>query len=324
MRGRLRPAPLLIWVAAALAATPAARATPADSLEAVAIASRASKDYVRERLPDGTARPETYAFGKGGLWKGEEAGTKEVVDFMQVARALAAPLKSRGYVPTSDPRGTKLLVMVYWGTTHTPDHATDSIAVQNLQAANSAVTEANNAAQSVRFNPNDSCAPPQLQSGSHLTDVVRTPEQMSMENAMSGALALAASEDNQRLRADAQNASMLGYDSLWNETAQFAGTPMEGQRQDLLAELESRRYFVVLMAYDFQEMWKQRKPRLLWETRFSIRESGNDLGERLDAMAAKAARYFGEDTAGLVREPLPEGRVEMGPLREIASDASGR
>jgi hypothetical protein len=111
---------------------------------------------------------------------------------------------------------------------------------------------------------------------------------------------------------------MLGYDSWWAETAQYDGTPLQFRRQDMMGELEERRYFVVLMAYDFQKMWRQKKAKLLWETRFSIREQGNDFRRQLPAMAGSAAAYFGRDSGKLVHTELPEGHVDVGTIKQIA------
>ena len=40
----------------------------ADSGEIVAVASKASPEYVRNKLPDGTFQAENYTFGEGGRW----------------------------------------------------------------------------------------------------------------------------------------------------------------------------------------------------------------------------------------------------------------
>jgi len=61
------------------------------------------------------------------------------------------------------------------------------------------------------------------------------------------------------------------------------------RREDLVDDIEHNRYFVVLMAYDFQVLWKQRKHKLLWETRFSIREQGNDFEKVLPAISRYAS-----------------------------------
>ena len=68
------------------------------------------------------------------------------------------------------------------------------------------------------------------------------------------------------------------------------------------------------MAYDFQLLWKEKKHKLLWETRFSVRENRNDFGKALPAMSQYASRYFGQDTHGLIRRPLQEN-INLGELR---------
>jgi hypothetical protein len=287
--------------------------------EAVAISSNASSDYVRPRLANGLPQPETFAFAKGGLWKGTEGGTKDMPDFLEVAKTIAKPLASQGYLSGGNPKTTKLLIMVYWGTTRTPEHSTDSAASQNLQVASAAALAANHA-QAVHFNPNDNMAPQQMAQTSTTSYAIRSPEQVDADIAMTSALAAVAAEDNQRYQLDEQNANMLGYDRLWNGTAQSKGTALEYRQQDLLNELEAHRYFVVLMAYDFQRMWKEKKVKQLWETRFSVREQGNDFSKQLAGMTESAARYFGRNSGKLVHSPLPQGRVEVGPIKTLPGD----
>ena len=288
-----------------------------DEADAVAISSKVSTDYVRPSDDKGAPLPESYVFAKGGLWRSADAGTKDDLDFMQVAHAVAGPLAGQNYLSSRDPKTTKLMIMVYWGTTRVPDHAANSIATQNLQAASQAALAANHA-EIVRFNPNDSCAPQQMAQSTTVGYTIRTPEQISTDAAMTGAMAMEATEDNQRTQLDKQNAMMLGYDSWWAETAQFKDSPLEIRRQDMLSELESHRYFVVLMAYDFQMLWKDKKPKLLWETRFSINDADDDFAKHLTAMINSAAPYFGKDSGKLLHKPLPEGHVEVGPIKNLA------
>jgi hypothetical protein len=303
---------LVLTASTSLDASPAA-----NDVEAVAIESKVSPDYVRAKDAGGKPLAESFAFAKGGVWRSGEAGTKDPLDFMQVARTIAAPLASQNYVSSRDPGTTKLLVVVYWGTTRVPDNATSSVAGENLQAASQAAMSANHP-QPVRFNAGDSCAPNQMAQTNSINYTVMTPDQIDTDNAMSAAMSMSASVEHQRNLIDEQNAMMLGYDSWWAETAQFRNSPQDYRRADMLAELESRRYFVVLMAYDFQKLWKEKKPKLLWETRFSVREDGDDFTKHLAAMAGSAAAYFGQDSGKLLHKPLPEGRVDVGEIKNLA------
>ena len=311
--------PLRIGILAACSALAAApRAARAQNDGAViAVSSRASGDYVRAQLPSGKFQTETYAFGKGGVWGGTaKDDTIDKVGFMDVARTVAVPLAGRSYVPSNDPKATKILVMVYWGTTHSPVHSLNSAAGQNLQVAAAAAMAANHA-QIIRPNPADSCAPQTMISVSSSYSL-QTPEQVDLDNAMTGAMAAVAAEDRSRDQLDAQNASMLGYETLWDKADGYKGTPLEFRRKELVNELEDERYFVVLMAYDFQMMWKDKKAKLLWETRYSIRARGNDFSRSLEAMTQNASQYFGRNSGGLLRERLPDGRVEIGTEKVLA------
>ncbi|HEY1765911.1 MAG TPA: hypothetical protein VGF85_13385 [Opitutaceae bacterium] len=310
---------LTLSLAAVAALQPTARADD----EAVAIASQKSADYVRERLPDGSFKPETFAFADGGVWRGAEGATKDDVDFMDVARTIARPLESEGYVATRDPNNTRLLIVVYWGTTQTPDHPTDSVGSERLQIANAAALSANHP-QAVPSRPNDGWgwSPAQLAQGATIGYAIRSPDQIDADNAFTGALAEVAAENAKRDHVDLENAKVLGFDTVWTPSSDERGTALEQRQEDLVGEIESPRYFVVLMAYDFRMLWKEKHPKLLWETRFSIREQGDTISDHLAGMAQAARTYFGRNSGSLVRAPLPDGHVRVGPLKELASDVS--
>jgi hypothetical protein len=120
-------------------------------------------------------------------------------------------------------------------------------------------------------------------------------------------------------------ARLLGYDEDGAIGTEYGnnmkGTAFHSRRDDLLSEIEDNRYFVVLMAYDFQLMWKQKKHKLLWETRFSIRQRHHAFDSDLASMAGFASQYFGQDTHGLVRKPIPLGHVEIGDLKSLGTVA---
>jgi hypothetical protein len=112
---------------------------------------------------------------------------------------------------------------------------------------------------------------------------------------------------------------MLGYESWFNQTnwLDMRATALEQNKKDLYVEIEDDRYFVVLMAYDFQLMWKEKKHRLIWETRFSLRQMHHDFDKDLPSMALYASRYFGQDSGGLIHKPVPQGNVEVGEPKSL-------
>ena len=112
---------------------------------------------------------------------------------------------------------------------------------------------------------------------------------------------------------DLENAKVLGYLPEMVRLNDYKHTYFNRLfRQDVVDEVEESRYYVVLLAYDFQTLWKSKQRKMLWETRFSIREHRNDFSEALAAMAQHASRYFGQDSKGLIRERLPEARITLG------------
>jgi hypothetical protein len=271
-----------------------------------AVSGRTSGDYVRARLANGTFKPETYAFGEGGAWKGDKADSSiDNLKFLGVAHMIAFPLASQNYLPSRDPNTSKLLIMVYWGTTHAPEHASESSDYVNLQNTQGKLDQV---LSQIKVPPASSKNP--LING-------MTAEIGAAEDAVSTAMAGVVAENHMRDQDDQRNAMMLGYDSWWEQTRKYDGTPLAYQREDMLSELEENRYFVVLMAYDFQILWKQKKHKLLWETRFSIRQRHHDFDKDLPAMAQYASRYFGQDSDGLVHEAIPLGRVDIGEVKSL-------
>jgi len=271
----------------------------APGLEGIeAVASKVSSDYIRTKLPDGSFKPECYSFGKGGNWGGEfKDETIDKLDFMDVARVIAPALESQKYIPARDPSATKLVVMVYWGTTAVPPPYEDDTLYHNY---NQSVGQYNALLAAARDLPPGQKgliideANDVLSAGLHQLDI----------------------ENHIRDRLDFKNAGMLGYDAsglLGTDRSKYLShTALRTEGNDELTEIEENRYFVVLMAYDFQLLWREKKHKLLWEARFSINQRHNQFDKALPAMAQYAAKYFGQPTNGLVRKRLLNADVEIG------------
>lgn len=292
-----------------------------------AVAAHASNSYVRSQLPDGEFKPEFYAFGEGGRWDGPMIDLSfDKLTFLDVAQAIAPPLETQNYLPAKDPAKAKLLIMVYWGlTAGTAGGASSSIAMQRSSGANQGLAEASqnravvNAASgrgnsrgvylqraslgsnwgTYDYNP----FPPGGLPSSNTVDVFGAMlDQQAAQGELDAALLLNAVENRQRDQQNLKNASMLGYDSELAAASTLDFSALRNRHQDALDEIEENRYFVVLMAYDFQQIARNKKHVLLWETRFSIRQQGNDFDKKLATMANYAARYFGQNTNGLVHK----------------------
>ncbi len=315
--------------------------------EVVAVSAKTTPTYKRAKLPDGSFRPEAYTFGEGGHFSGPMRDlTIDKLQFLDVAKVMVGPLAERQYLPSKDQKEIKLLVMVYWGTTAGAGGAAGTIAAQNLDATSHAHEVARqDYAQMVAARAALPIIAPNGQKGSSsgvasgrqalnptnsanwgmvdapLELLAKDPELLGAkleviraQAALDSALTVSTAENRERDRETLEKARLLGYDAALSQTDNLEFTARGIRRRDLLDELEDGRYYVVLMAYDFQTLMKEKKHQLLWETRFSVRERGVDFSKELAAMTEKASRYFGEDSHGLVRKKLPEGNVVLGPL----------
>lgn len=317
---------VLACLGTCLVSIPAARAL--DSSDNVTVvSSRASDDYNRGTMRDGTPKAETYAFAEGGHWNAVADPSLDSVRFIDVARTVSVPLASKAYLPTRDPKTTKLLIVVYWGRTNTSGASSDDRALQALQVASgtlsnvkSASAQQLTASSKISVDGNSG----QMVCGHIETNMTaqQVTDQTSAENAVNGAMAVVAAENTAHDKAYEQTAAMLGYDSFLAETSSMPGTALASRRQDAIDELRHDRYFVVLMAYDFQMMWKEKKHKLLWETRMSIGQRGAEFDQELAQMAKSASQYYGEDTHGLVRRDMPAGHVDVGALQSLGMVAS--
>jgi hypothetical protein len=309
---RIRTATAAVTALAALWLAPS-RAL-ANGGELTAVSAQAADDYVRARQADGSFAPETYTFGDGGRMAG--AASDDSIDkltFIDVAQVLAGPLARENYVTQKnrDPDKTKLLIMVYWGTTNGNTASTQAFAFESVQGV-----------QTGEMGKAPPPAPPSASNhaasngGVDVAKITRA----AQEDAITGGLATVGLEEKERDDQDMKNAMLLGYDSEINALSGTQGpTAMKARRDDLIAEVEEDRYFIVLMAYDFDALWKHKKHKLLWVTRFSVRSRGTNFDDVLPAMSGQASQYFGQNSGGLLRRALPEGRVEIGDVKSLGT-----
>ncbi len=302
-RGVGSPLFQLIWCLLLLnAATIFASAEDSATLTVV---SRVSPDYIRPKQADGIFEPEAYTFGEGGLWAGSVRDSSERnLNFYDVARLVARPLLAQNYVPARDSAKTKLLIMLYWGTTTGTEGSAYSVGYENLQASQMPKNFGTGQSRDLK------------------ADLGKGGTTQGFDDA---ALAMVMLENRMRDRANMVNAGMLGYNYALDEVKEWQAGPMKTRWNDLISEIEENRYFVVLMAYDFQLMAKEKKHKLLWETRFSVLQRGNAFDQQLASMAQSASRYFGQRTNGLLRKPLgTDVRLrELKILGEVPAQAAG-
>ena len=109
-----------------------------------------------------------------------------------------------------------------------------------------------------------------------------------------------------------QNTRILGFEKEQSRADSLSFTTFAS---DFYDEFYSDRYFVVLKAYDFQVARREKRLKLLWESRFSIRRQGADFVDELPAMSKFAALTFGRETDGILKPDSLKGNVELGELK---------
>lgn len=277
---------------------------PAPTKVFTTISSTVYNGYRRARRADGTFKPESYVFGKGRFGDGRTRDPSiDGYPFLKLARMVAPYLARENYRPTTAPARTDLLIVVQWGTTIPFGRGTYRYALDGLSRAMSGLA-----------------ASKQMYEGSTLAaEGAGTPagttlhgQNAQMQDEIDSALMVVDMETRQREMADARVAALLGYLPEMKRLIWTRDTSFGSLYQDLAAEVEEERYYVILSAFDFRTAWKEKKLKLLWVTRVSIRTHGNRFDRQLAAMLAGAAPYFGRDTPGLVRGFVPEGKVHVG------------
>jgi len=281
-----------------------------DDMLVTVISSKIYNGYQRTQTADGKTKPETYAFGDGeALTEGAVDRYLEKVTFSEVAQTLAGPLAQQAYITGSPPAQTDLLIMVKWGSTGMHDNSAAGGTAAGLPYF--MPTEVAPGVFSKPSNPMVEQMPVQPGvmggGGGADTDPLRAFEQMT------------GFQNQIRDRSNARTARLLGYDDELERIRLYdAFVGMKDYQAELVSDLEDARYFVVLVAYDFQKLWKEKQKKVLWITRYSIRSRGSRFDRDLAAMSQMASKYFGQDTNGLKRDV--GGRVNLGELK-ILDDA---
>ncbi len=300
---------LVSVVAPALLLTPLA--ATAKELIVTSVFSETGSGYARERLPDGSFKREYYAIADGGYSPGE--GRDQSIDqvkFPALAGLVAEFLAGRNYYFANDAKSADLLLVISWGTTKPSfESGQYQLAQDQVLNAMNAYKSATIAAAGTFMSVEGIQSPEAAVRDAHLEELHSQLYQMQLF-------------DDMRMKADEQNAKLLGY---FRDINYDTGNPklLAGggtAYHDLIREIEQPRYYVILAAYDFRAATQHRVKKLLWITRISIRAQGNQFDQDVPAMLASAARYFGRDSNGLIRR-FRDGKVTIGEMKVVGYES---
>jgi hypothetical protein len=128
--------------------------------------------------------------------------------------------------------------------------------------------------------------------------------------------------NRRRDRSNYSNAALLGYREAMARHVDLRAYGIHGTLyQDLVADVEEPRYFVILTAFDFKTAWDSKQLVPLWSVRYNIATRGNHFTAALPSMSQFASRFFGRDSGGLIRRLNPTGKVEMGEVQILGETA---
>ena len=275
----------------------------AEETVATAVYSRIGNGYKRARLADGSFKPEYYALANGGRIAGTASDiTVDRITYAEVAQVSARLLAQKNYHYAQSAKQADLMLVLHWGTTVAFNSGNYSQAV-NQVAASMAGSD------------------PQGM-GSIEGNMSAVPS----DGVSEGAMLMLMVENRARDQINLPNARLLGYIDDINESNDIRRWAGGGDRyNDLIADIEESRYYIIVSAYDFDQLVNHQKKKLLWQTRVSVRAPGNRFDDSFAAMLKGASKYFGQDSGKLVRGEESKGVVELGDLKFLgeAKEQSG-
>ena len=316
---------VVLTVAAAVAAT----GWGAEATVTTAVYSKTGNGYKRVKAKNGSFRPEYYALSNGGRIAGTVRDiTVDRVTYEEVADIAMRVLGEQNYHYAQTKEQAKLLVVLQWGSTLAVDGSQKQMNLAETQVAMDTLATMQTDLKSKLMSENPNLSGAEAEGiarnttagfGPSITDPAYRNEHAAISasvGALEGGMLKSMVDNRARDELNQRNARVLGYmDDLAdsNDIRRYAGG---GDRySDLIADVEESRYYIVISAYDFPELTKKSKQKLLWQTRVSVRSPGNAFDDSVAAMLKSASKHFGQNTGKLVRAEETKGTVEFGDLR---------
>jgi hypothetical protein len=279
----------------------------------VVVSATASPEYTQRKFGGEKATPESYVVMQGHYFEGCVVDKSiERMPFRQIAEIFAPELARRQYWPAKDAKNADLLIVVHWGTTapkistmemmaHTsplPDLSAPR-ADKQMRIAAAAGYDQDGILHPERADPLSGLLAEQMNEDMRLLDferIDRLSEQISNDFA------------------SASTAQLLGYTKTLRKFGKLVASPAE--EYALRLDLSQMRYFIILRAYDLRAPTADGRRHAVWTLHLNVSSPGNNFNTALDRMSVAAVDFVGRSTNDVetVRQPVREGKVEIGPL----------
>ena len=247
----------------------------------ILIKAEATHEYtksVANRKPDD---PLTYHFVKGYFYGGDIKDESLVeVSFTEIAQNLAVHLTKQNYYPSKNTESNDTMIFVHWGVTAVEEDPLEMWAINSMDE------------YETLYGLGDS-----------------TDESVQRQLELYGPTTIPKFGEADRNR----NSGILGFAETLNST-----TALPQDQYDLESALGRERYFLVVMAYDYQKYLREKEMDLLWITRFSMRSSGSNFHDAYKELTFAASDYFGKNMKGLQKKRTEDtSKVEVGDIEVI-------
>ena len=262
----------------------------------VFIDSEASNTYNAVKENDGEAKYETYVFIKGNFYDGDFADKSlRTASFEEVAATLAENMKQRNYYPSSSPIEGDLLIVVHYGTTSVePD-------LEELFMLDST----------------DPYAQGETGLGGFYSE--GSEEEPGFSEVYSDDFVDLADLSDFGSNNTAQHQQTMRNNRLGISKALNRKNITSTEEFDLRVEMQDERYFIILMAYDYEKLRSENERELLWTTRFSVPSIGTNFEDAYPALARAASAYYGTSLEKYAKTSthFGTGTVDIGTLETV-------
>ncbi len=260
----------------------------------VFVDSEASVSYDESKNTDEGSKYETFVFMKGNFY-GRDFKDKSLrtPSFEEIIGSLAENMKDRNYYPSAIPDDGDLLIVVHYGSTSVEQDWEDLF-------------------------PTDS-SDPYADTADGLYSDPEESEYTGFSENYSESF-----EDLQDLARVSRN-NVAKHKTIMDNRELGIGRALSrkninrNEEFNLRVELEDERYFIILMAYDFQKLKATKETELLWTTRFSVPAIGTNFVDAYPALARAARPYFGTSLEKYAKSNthFGTGSVDIGTLETV-------
>lgn len=265
----------------------------ASAANQIVVRSQAKEDYLRARALADNNGFQTYHFMKGNYHPGGRGGNSmEKLDFMEIATDVATHLKRQKYFPAGEGnQQADLVIVLHWGATSTVPTNDDLLGYTSLEDKLGSSLEASQG------------------NGGEIT----SSQMNSVQDVQFQANADLSNAEGNEL-SERYQAELIGMGRAYSENIS------QSEEFGLKFLLQDDRYFIALIAYDYQ-MLKVGEIEPVWETRYSVRATGQSFEDAIKDLNLMAGNYFGQDHEDLIKKRITDKtRVKLGELELVGTE----